>query len=81
MFLVELLLSQLKLIITAVLAFCSKHIGSQFVKRKFGFLVSISMLPSKLYIHHSPSPTWWNIVASCTLVCIKYIWIPTLWFV
>lgn len=28
MFLVELLLSQLKLIITAVLAFCSKHIGS-----------------------------------------------------
>ena len=52
-FLAELLISQLnflKLIITAVLAFCSKHIWSYYVKRKFGFLEDISKLVDYIFI-------------------------------
>lgn len=65
-------LNFLKLIVTAELPFCSKHIWSYFVKRKFGLMVNISMLPSKLNIHHSRSPSCClreHRVASCTPVC------------
>ena len=65
-------LNILKLIITAELAFCSKHIRSYFLKRKFGVLVNISMPPSKLNIHHWRSPSCClreHRVASCTPVC------------